>query len=122
MSDLLATGSTWLAGKLQGKAAKSVTYTRRGQAVGSGLTATYGRTVFEQDSTTGVIRWESKDFIFDAADLTISSVVVQPENGDRITDAAGNVFEVLGDNGEPCFKYTDGHRVQVRVHTKQVSA
>ena len=75
---------------------------------------------FEQVTDAGVIRFESKDFIIDAADYTLASVVVEPQLGDRITDHLSNVFEVLGDNGLPCFKYTDGYRTQLRIHTKQV--
>lgn len=121
MPDLLNTGVSWLAGKLNASASQSVTYTRGSRAIGSGLKATYGSTAFEEDSTAGVIRWEAKDFIFTAAHLTLASVVIEPERGDIITDHNGNAFRVLGQDGEPCFKYMDGSRLMVRVHTKQVA-
>lgn len=120
MTDRLQAASTWLAAKQKSYLGQSVTYLRGSRAVGSSLTATYGSTVFEQDSQVGIVRWEAKDFIFTAADLTIDSVVVEPANGDKITDHNGNEFEVLGLDGTPCFRYSDPYRKQVRVHTKQV--
>jgi len=122
MSDLLQTASTWLAAQLKSKLSQSVTYTRGSQAVGSSLTATYGTTVFEQDSQVGIVRWEAKDFIFTTADLTLNAAVIEPKNGDRITDHNGNVFQVLGMDDTPCFKYCDPFRKQIRVHTKQVDS
>lgn len=122
MADLLDTGAAWLAGKLQTHASQSVTYRRGSQDIGSNLKATYGQTTFEQDAGNGgVLRWEAKDFIFTAADLTLDDEVTKPERGDKITDHNGNTFEVLGSNGEPCFKYADGSRLLVRIHTKQVA-
>lgn len=120
MADLLATGATWLAGKLQTAVYQSITAARNGNAIGSSLRATYGRTVFEQDTVTGVIQWEARDFILDAADYTYEGSVVKPANGDRITDHLGHVYEALGNGAEPCFRYTDPTHVQIRIHTKQV--
>jgi len=121
MADLLQTGVAWAAGKLSNYASQSVTYKRGSRSVGSSLKATYGQTTFEQDSQAGVIRWEAKDFIFTASDLTLGDTVTEPERHDRITDHNGNVFEVLGPGDDPCFRYSDPYRTRVRVHTKQVS-
>ncbi len=122
MPDIMQRGSSWLAGKLQTQVSQSVTYTHNAQAVGSGLKATPGRSMFEQDNGEGgIIRFESQDFIFTADELTLAGNVIEPENGDRVT-WNGNTFEVLGSSGEPSRRYSDGYRNQVRVHTKQVSA
>jgi hypothetical protein len=120
MTDLLSTGSTWLAARVQASASQSVTIARGSQTIGSSVKATYGQTQFEQDSQTGIITWESKDFLIPVAAYTLNGEAVQPQRGDRITDAGGFVFEVLGDNGIPPFKHTDGFRTMYRIHTKQV--
>lgn len=118
MADLMQSAATWLAGKLKNNASQSVTYMRGSQQIGTALKATYGQTIHEQDSQFGILRWESKDFIFTAADLTLGGDVIEPQRGDKITDHLGNVFQVLGDNGEPCFRYADPYRTTIRVHTK----
>lgn len=121
MADLFASTLGYLSAAMQGNASQSVTYMRGSQPVGSALKATYGQTIHEQDSQFGILRWESKDFIFTAADLTLDGNVIEPQRGDKITDHLGNVFQVLGDNGEPCFRYADPYRTTIRVHTKSDS-
>lgn len=111
---------TAIAATLKDVCGESVTYYRGSQQVGSDLKATYGQTIHEQDSQFGILRWVSQDFIFTAADLTLDGNVIEPQRGDKIADHNGNEFEVLGDGGEPCFRYSDPYRLTVRVHTKQV--
>jgi hypothetical protein len=120
MADLIASMMPYMTAAMSGNASQSVTITRGGQSIGSSVLATYGATTFEQDTETGIVRWEAKDFLIPAASYTLASVAVEPQRGDKITDANGNTFEVLGDNGLPPFRYTNGHRVMLRIHTKQV--
>lgn len=100
---------------------ESVTYMRGSQEVGSSLKATIGTTEMQQDAEAGVLRWESKDFIFQSATLTLGGSIIEPKRGDRVIDTDGNAYEVLGaDGGPPLNKGEYGDRV--RVHTKQVTA
>ncbi len=121
MPDLLSTGVTWLAGKLQTGVSQSVTYLRGSQAVGSGLTATLGRTEKQQDEQTGILLWVQQDFIVTAADLTLDGSVIVPRNGDKITvTATGKTYELLGDDGLPCYSPMDGMETMLRLRTKKV--
>lgn len=119
MPDLMQSAATWLAGKLKNNASQSVTYMRGSQQIGSDLKATYGDTRQEVDTEYGIVSWESKDFIFTAADLTLDGNVIEPQRGDKIVNHLGNVYEALDVPGGKCFR-RDPQEVIVRVHTKQV--
>ena len=122
MSNLLKTGVTRLAEIIKARAASTVTYIRGGYSVD--LSATFGRTEYEQLDTDGFgIRMDTRDFIVTAADLVMNSVAITPQNGDTITETVGGVtrtHEVLGIGTGPCFAWSDPHRTMMRIHTKQL--
>lgn len=121
--DLLQTGSDWLSDRLQQYASRPVTYQRGIDS--ASLNATIGRTEFELTGDDGIIvRIESRDFLFPAADLVLAGETVLPERGDQIheTDAGGTfTYEVMAPGDEPPWRYSDPYRKLLRVHTKLVS-
>lgn len=114
MADLLQTAATWLAGMFKEHASQTVTY-KRGLASVS-LSATIGRRSFEQTDDRGfVTQFVVHDFVITAADLTLG----EPEKGDRI-EFGSKVFEVLDLSGVNHFDYCDGHKIGMRIHTKEI--
>lgn len=119
MPDLLKIGATWLARMQKENAAQWFTYQRGNSSIR--IRATLGRSVFDETDSAGLItRVESQDFIVQVPDLEIDGLATEPAKSDRIIDAAGNQFDVRPVGNEPCFRYTDEHRIQFRVHTKKV--
>lgn len=121
MSDLLASGAAWLAGKLASHAATSITYRRGASSVS--IFASFGRTVFEVvGNDNAVTRFTSRDFLFAAGDLDFGSGPVDPRRNDLVTATIAGVertFQVLDVNGV-CFS-KDAQGVMLRVHTKEIS-
>jgi len=61
-----------------------------------------------------------KDFLIDAADLILNSVVVTPARGDRIKQIDGSttyVYEVRPDGTDPAWRWSDRHFRRRRIHT-----
>lgn len=98
MSDLLQTGSAWLSGVMKAHVSTSITY-RRGQNSVTISNATIGRSSSDViDQTQMLVKKESCDFIFDASQLVLNSVIVQPQEGDLITRTMGSetwTYEVM---------------------------
>jgi hypothetical protein len=124
MADLLATAADWLADQLIEHVSQAVTYTRYTR-VGSTVTAasvsvsaTIGRSEFEQADGEVLTRFRSVDFLIRPADLVLSGSEITPARGDRI-DWNGATYEVMDDSGRPADR--DEHGKLWRVHTKQVS-
>jgi len=115
MSDLLASGASWLAGQLSASASRSVRYARGADY--STVSATIGTSRFESQGTSGVIeQWESRDFVIKAGTLPFG----EPLRHDKIIDTINGVditYEVTSPRGVPVFHYGDAFRQTVRVHT-----
>lgn len=115
MSDLLASGASWLAGQLAAGASRSVRYSR-GADYGAVL-ATIGTSRFESQGTSGVVEmWESRDFVIKAGTLPFG----EPLRHDKIVETISGVdvtYEVTSPRGVPVFHYGDAFRQTVRVHT-----
>ena len=115
MSDLLASGASWLAGQLSASASRSVRY-YRGTNYGA-INATVGTSRFESQGTSGVIEmWESRDFVIKAGTLPFG----EPLRHDKIVETVNGVdvtYEVTSPRGVPVFHYGDAFRQTVRVHT-----
>ena len=120
MSDLLAQGAAWLTAQRRASASQTVTYSR-GVATVS-LSAAIGSSAFSLDNGNVVLTIESRDYLFAAADLILGGVQVTPLAGDRITEADGQVYEVLPMAGEPAWRHSDRQRTSLRVHTRQVES
>ncbi len=115
MSDLLASGASWLAGQLPASASRSARYYR---AANYGVVnATIGTSRFESQGTSGVLEmWESRDFVIKAGTLPFG----EPLRHDKIVETVNGVdvtYEVTSPRGVPVFHYGDAFRQTVRVHT-----
>jgi len=117
---MLNTGLSWLAAKRKAYMSQTVTYSRAADDVE--VLATVGRKVFRMPDEYGVeIRIETRDYLITAADLILSGAVVEPQAADRITEAGGQVYEVMSPgNDEAAWEYSDAYRRTLRIHTSQV--
>jgi len=124
MSNILATGMTWLSDQLAENVSDTVTYRRAAQHCS--ISATPGSSLLRVSDSAGAVRTlrTDKDFIFDAATLKLDGTnVTEPQRGDLIdvtgADSVTRRYEALpyGTN-EPVFRYSDPERTIVRVHTK----
>ena len=122
MANLLEKASNWLEDRRTRYAASPVEYVRGAQS--AELPATVGKTTFEVDDGYGVlVRYESRDFLVQAADLVLDAAPVLPQRGDRIRETQGQqvfVYEVTAPGKEPCWRYSDPYRQTLRIHSKQV--
>jgi len=123
VADLLEQASAWLDGKRKAHLSRPVMYCRGEQSVE--VRATIGRTVFETADAYGVVEHsESRDFLILAADLVLDGQAVLPERGDRIRETQDGkvyVYEVMAPGKEPEWRWSDGYRRTLRIHTKQVA-
>lgn len=114
---MLAAGAAWLAGQLKTAAATPVVFVRGGSAVE--VKATIGASSFEAADQSGVIeRWESRDFIIDAADLPFG----EPQRGDKVVETVDGIpitYDVASPRGVPLWRYGDAFRKTARIHTVQ---
>ena len=89
----------------------------RGQGRGRN---TLGTVPEARDGKTRLI-WSDRDYLLKAADLVIGGVAVTPEEGDWFTEAVADGtkrFKVLPYADEPCWRFSDPQRTELRVHTK----
>jgi len=126
LADLLSSGGAWLAGVLRTHASQSITYRRGTDSVS--IDATKGKTQWEAVSVHGILveETESCDWLFAPSELILGSQAVEPIRGDRIVETLStgvvNTYEVMGFGpNERHFRYSDGRRTLLRVHTKLVS-
>jgi len=124
MTDLLEQGVDWLTSQRRSHMARTVAYQRGDDSVV--LSATIGRTEFEQVDEHGIVqRVESRDFIIRAADLVLAASQTLPRGGDQIRETDGEmtfVYEVMAPGDEPPWRYSDQYRKALRVHTKLVDS
>lgn len=120
MSNLLADGAAWQAGKLKSHAAETVTisdgtYTAE-------ISATTAREDAPLDEMNGqIITYQMRDFIVTAADLVLNSQTVTPRPGWTITRTNGRIYEVQHPPGtDQCFREVPGG-VMLRIHTTRKS-
>ena len=130
MGDLLRDGAAWLNATMREHVAQTVTYQRGADSVE--VRATIGKSEGETAKEYGFReRWESKDFLISADALILSAVVVTPAENDRIIETIADedgvaafivTHEVLPPSAdEPAWRYSDEHRLTLRLHTKQIS-
>jgi hypothetical protein len=120
MPDFLDTASAWLDTVCKEQISQTVVISS-GAAVSGNVSATIGSTEFQQDNGEGILTtWQSRDYFIAVADYKLSGVVVAPEPGHLITEAA-RVYEVVSPGDEPCARYSDASQRTWRVHTKLIS-
>jgi len=122
MPNLLDFGAAWLLDQRHKHMTKSIVYRHVDSAIV--LLATIGRTEFGSDSADPTIEtWESRDFIVRTADLTFGGAVMLPKRGDQIEETDGglkHIYEVMAPAGQTPWRYADGFRRELRIHTKHV--
>lgn len=102
---MIDTAIDTLLARLLSSEGKTVTYARGSVSVTGGLTAIKGKPELNIDRMTSVsIEGIDASFILDARDLILSSVVVLPERGDRVTDADGAKWEVVPFESIGCYR------------------
>ena len=123
MGDLLRQGSQWLEQQRQAHCSSPVTY-RRG-AEEHEVMATFGRTEYEVEDDFGLtVRAQVTDFLVSAEAFPFD----EPAAGDRIVadlpdrQAGGVVYEVMSLAGQGHWRWSDPHRVTMRIHAKEVGA
>ena len=125
MANVIKTGSDWLMAKLKSKAGTTVSL-KRASAVTSGVTATVGSSTHQQiDELGGVVFWESRDYLIDAADYAFGGQTSEPKRGDRITetqDGVTHTYEVMGESGSVAWRWSDSFRTKYRIHTKRIKS
>lgn len=124
MVDLLETGSAWLKDRRTAHLAETVTYQRGEDSIS--ISATAGTSNFEQIDEHGLVnQLRTRDFLIEAADLVIDSVLVNPQIGDKIieTDGAVTYFHrvMSPGGGATPWRYSDPYGKVLRIHTKLVS-
>ena len=122
MVDLLEIASSWLNDQRRLFMSRPVVYSRGGNSVT--VLASVGRPKSQTESETDVFEsFEAQDFIIRTADLVLGGVLVTPLPGDQINVTQGSqtfVYEIMAEQGEPCWRWSDPYRNAMRVHTKQV--
>lgn len=122
MPDLLETGSNWLQSKRKQHMSRQVVYRRDSDSVT--VSATVGKTEFEQDDGAGaIIQSQVRDYLIDTADLVLGGSAVLPERGDKIEETVGSekfIYEVMPFGSEPHWRYSDPYRETLRIHTKHI--
>lgn len=120
MPDRLTQGLKWLARQRAAHMGSRVEYAR-GASSAPVAGASHGRTTAQvDDGRGGTVAVEVDDWILPAAALVLDGLPTFPQRGDRITDADGFVYEVQALGSEDCWRWCDGARVDIRVHTKLI--
>lgn len=120
MTDQLQEGLAHLAAERKAHMASAVTYARGEDSVE--IEATRARTIFRLPEDYGVeVRVVMRDYLITAADLILDESLVEPQDGDTITDA-GKTYEIMGPNvDEPSWRYCDSTERTIRVHCKEIA-
>lgn len=90
------------------------------------MRATLGRQLLRLGDAGGGTRveWTDADLVFPAADLVLGGLLVEPRRGDEVRiagdDGRDDLYEVRGPDGEPPWRYSDPHRLMIRVHLKHI--
>lgn len=123
MADLLEQGASFLDTQRHTHMARPVVYQRGAAQIE--VSATIGRTEFEQADEAGLIhRIESRDFLVRTADLDLGAGPTLPKPGDRVRETAGSsvfVYEVNAPGGQPPWRFSDPYRKALRIHTKHIA-
>lgn len=97
-------------------AGETVVYSRQSNTVT--LTAIPSRPeLFTDDTIASRLEAESLDWTLLAASLVLSSLVVEPKEGDRITRINGEVYELT----EIPYRLSDSEGIRLRIHAKKVA-
>lgn len=119
MTNLLATGAAWLAGKLTDHAASTVTYRRGGRSVSVAASKAPVRRL--TDEQFGVLDIHECDWLIQASLLVLGGTAATPTRNDEITEADGTKWQVLPLEGEQEARPSDPFGNTWRIHTKRIA-
>jgi hypothetical protein len=123
LDDLLRSASDWLEEMRVKFMARMVIYVRGSQRLD--VRATIGRTIFRINAGYGLTeRFEARDYLILANDLVLEGTPILPKAGDRIHESQGSlvfIYEVMAPGNEPHYRYSDGYRKTLRIHTKLIA-
>lgn len=122
MSNLLRTGTAWLADQRSKSMADDVVYCR--DALSCTLPATVGQTELQSEDNQGFTTlYTSVDFLVRPLDLLLAGRCCKPEPGDKIRRVLGRligVYEVLPPPGKQNYRDADPFAATWRIHTKLI--
>lgn len=93
---------------------------RRGD-LNADIQAVRGESEFDRLESDGESRtlMKSVDWIMRLSDLDFGSGPVEPERGDTITTADGQVFDLMPGRSENSWRWLNSYRTGYRIHTMQ---
>ena len=124
MSSFLNAATAYLGEELKSHESETVVYRRGARVVTGGIAATIGETRYETSDQVAIIGIDSRDFIFQAADLVINGVQTTPQPGDQIDRTINDetqTYEVMSPEGVQCFSFCDRDETRIRAHTNKVT-
>lgn len=80
------------------------------------LDAVVSQSVFESGTDYGVMRVETRDYLFKPSALVLNAKTITPERGDKIIED-GRTHIVTEPAGLPAYVYDDENRLMMRVHS-----
>jgi hypothetical protein len=114
--NLMRRGADLVANKQAAHVAVPITYTAGPVALE--LRAVVGATATDNDNGDGlVVRSQVRDYLIEAADLSIDGVAFEPKRGDVIDDR-GQRFEVMPIGNEGAWRWSDRDNRRYRIHTR----
>ena len=117
MSDMMEAGHSWLADQSALYKSAAITYASGVYSVT--VRMQHQRKTFQVDNGMGGIEESVRhDWTVKASELIINGSAHTPVRGDTVTDAAGNVYEVVGDGaGKQPYEQSDPYGYQIRIHS-----
>ncbi|MFA7195792.1 MAG: hypothetical protein WC210_08765 [Candidatus Neomarinimicrobiota bacterium] len=112
----MAEAASILATNFAANASVAVTYSRGADSVE--LEPTIGRTPYSILDGEVSVEYESRDYIVASSLLVLDGETVLPQRGDQITEASGDIYEVMALDGEHCFRRMGPSGEVLRIHTK----
>lgn len=122
MANMIQTGMQWKADTMSAYCSDPVTYSRGSYSVVvNAVIGSTDRETLDQAGNTIIVT--QRDFTIVAAVLQLNGSLITPCRGDRITEASGEVFEVLPSSaGEDHYRPSDASGISWRIHTKKAKA
>jgi hypothetical protein len=121
MTTLMQRGASWLAGKLQAAAGRSVTLHWRNKSVAVTGTVTLQQyEVVDENGLTTLV--ESWDWTFTAAELLLDGQSVRPTKGYWLSETLNSEevrYDVMPVGSKPPTETVDAFETLVVVHTKR---
>ena len=120
MADFLSSAVSWLADMQAAHISRDVLYRIDGSTKAT-VSATLASSTIASVKENGlVVSANVRDYIVRVSDLTISGQVYKPDPSHRIVDGDLICQPLPMDDDHDCYRYTSGHRISYRIHTKVI--